>query len=168
MELFEAETRWFQVFRSMIDSGDCARARPHAMVAYLVIKAHANLKTGHSFPGIKTIARLAGISEKQVKRSLVTLTEMGYLIKGREGRANTYRLRERFVVQDIAENPVATVTADYIPLQMRDIQTRIQQMLLNGEIARGQTVHINLTVQVIAKTVQINGGDGILINNSPT
>lgn len=167
MELFEADTGWFHIFRSMIDSGDCAKLGPYAMVVYLVIKAHANLKTGLSFPSVATIARLAGIREKQVKRSLVTLTEMHYLMKRRGKRGNIYALKERIAVME-GESAVAMVTADYIPLQMRAIQERIQQMLQNREIARGQTIHVNLTVQVIANTVQINGANGLQIITSST
>lgn len=168
MELFGADTGWVHIFRAMIDSGDCAELGPHAMVVYLVIKSHVNLKTGHAFPGIATIAKAGGMSEKQVKRSLAKLTTKGYLLKDREGRRNTYRLLERFPVEDGPENQVATLTADYIPIQMRGIQNRIQEMLRNGEIARGQTLHVSLNVQVVANTVQVNGGDGVMIIGGTT
>lgn len=43
------------------------------------------------------------------------------------------------------------------------LQGRIKDMLQAGAIAEGQTVHVSLTVQVIANTVQINAGDGVLV-----
>lgn len=46
MELFGADTGWFHIFRSMIDSGDCAKLGPYAVVVYMVIKAHTNLESG--------------------------------------------------------------------------------------------------------------------------
>ena len=95
------------------------------------------------------------------------LTEMHYLMKRRGKRGNIYALKERIAIME-GESAVAMVTADYIPLQMRAIQERIQQMLQNREIARGQTIHVNLTVQVIANTVQINGANGLQIITSST
>lgn len=163
LDLFRADTRWFHLFRSMIDSGDCARIGPHAMVVYLVIKAHANFETGRSFPSVTTIAAKAGVSEKQVKRSLVVLVEAGYLAKRREGRKNLYTPLERFPVLDGSGSPAATMTCAYVPREMQDIQHRIKEMLQTGAIAEGQTVHINLTVQVIADIVQVNAGNGVLI-----
>lgn len=167
MELFGVDTGWFHIFRSMIDSGDCAKLGPYAVVVYLVIKAHTNLETGKTFPGVQTIAKKAGISEKQVKRSLVTLADMGYLVKHRQGRRNVYTLHERFPVTDSAGKAVATVTCPYVPLQMQALQGRIKNMLQAGAIAEGQTAHVSLTVQVIANTVQINTGGGTQVNNCP-
>ena len=39
-ELFKAETAWFHIFKTMIDSGDVARMGPYAVTVYLVIKSH--------------------------------------------------------------------------------------------------------------------------------
>ena len=60
-ELFEAQTTWFHVFKSMIDSGDLARMGPYAATVYLVIKAHTNYATGRAFPAIETISEKSGI-----------------------------------------------------------------------------------------------------------
>ena len=76
-ELFQAQTTWFHVLKSMIDNGDIAKLGPYATTVYLVIKAHTNFSTGLAFPSVDTIAEKSGVSEKQVKRCLITLEESG-------------------------------------------------------------------------------------------
>lgn len=42
--LFSAETTWFHVFKSMIESGDAARLGGTVFLVYCVIKAHTKAR----------------------------------------------------------------------------------------------------------------------------
>lgn len=84
-ELFQAETTWFHIFKTMIDSGDAAKMGGTTFLVYSVIKAHTNYSTGRSFPAIDTIAEKAGIDGRQVIRCINKLIEMEYVTKEKEG-----------------------------------------------------------------------------------
>lgn len=84
-ELFNAETTWFHIFRTMIANGDTAKMGPHAFTVYAVIKAHTNFSTGRAFPSIELISEKSGISVAQIKRELKTLEEMDYVTKEKKG-----------------------------------------------------------------------------------
>lgn len=99
-DLFHAQTTWFHVFHSMIQTGDISRMGPYAVTVYLVIKAHTNFQSGRAFPAIDTIMDESGISRSQVLRELQTLQRFGYITKTRVGRRNEYRLREKVCIQD--------------------------------------------------------------------
>lgn len=141
-ELFEAQTHWFHVFKTMIDSGDVAKMGPHAATTYLVIKAHTNYATGHSFPQLETIAAKAGISLAQVKREIKTLEQLGYITKSRVGRRNEYRLREK--VEIIGDNgrPAAVATWDYLPSTVKHAVADLKHVLITGDLAGAKVVHI--------------------------
>ncbi len=51
-DLFRAETTWFHIFHSMIQTGDISRMGPYAVTVYLVIKAHTNFQSGRAFPAV--------------------------------------------------------------------------------------------------------------------
>ena len=88
-------TQWFHVFKSMIDSGDLANISGSALKVYLVIKSHANFNTGASFPSEHTLSVKSGLSISQVKRNLVELRQLSYLLTEKIGRKNHYVLRDR-------------------------------------------------------------------------
>lgn len=156
-ELFQAETTWFHVFKDMIDSGDVAKMGPHATTVYLVIKAHTNFSTGRAFPSIETIVAKSGISDKQVRRELRTLEELGYISKEKRGRNNVYTLREKVAITDDEGRPTAVATWDYLPSTVSHAVADLKNVLVTGELAGARIVHIEkLQVQII-------NGD----NNSP-
>lgn len=158
-ELFKAETTWFHVFKSMIDSGDVAKMGPYTTTVYLVIKAHTNFSTGRSFPAIGTIASKAGISEEQVKRSLKTLEAMGYITKERHGRNNVYCLREKIEIRDDHGRPAAVATWDYLPSSVGAAMADLKNVLLTGDIAGAKIVHIDRL------NIQIANGDNNTLTN---
>ena len=148
-ELFEAQTTWFHVFKSMIDSGDLARMGPYAATVYLVIKAHTNYATGRAFPAIETIAEKSGISTAQIKRELKTLEALGYISKEKKGRSNHYTLREKIEIKDEAGRPSAVATWDYLPASVSEAVADLKNVIVTGDPKAAQVVHIErLTVNV--------------------
>jgi len=163
-ELFEAQTQWFHVFKSMIDNGDLAKMSGSAVKVYMVIKAHTNFSTGRSFPAIETVAEKAGLSVAQVKRELKTLEEFGYINKGKTGRNNVYTLREKVNIEDSQGRPTAVATWDYLPSSVQQAVADLKNVLVTGDLAGAKIVHIErLNVQVINGTnnmgVQFNESD---------
>jgi DNA-binding transcriptional ArsR family regulator len=154
-ELFQAETTWFHVFKDMIDSGDVAKMGPHATTVYLVIKAHTNFSTGRAFPSIETIVEKSGISDKQVRRELRTLEELGYISKEKKGRNNVYTLREKVAITDEEGRPTAVATWDYLPSTVSHAVADLKNVLVTGELAGARIVHIEKL------QVQINTGESV-------
>jgi len=160
-ELFQAETTWFHVFRSMVESGDVAKMGPHAVTVYLVIKAHTNFSTGRAFPAIETICEKSGISPSQVKRELKTLEQYKYITKERRGRNNVYALREKIELTDAAGRPQAVATWDYLPSSVGAAVAELKNVLVTGEVAGAKIIHIErLNVQIN------NGGQNVQINEA--
>ena len=163
-ELFKAETTWFHVFRDMIENGDVAKMGPHAVTVYLVIKAHTNFSTGRAFPALETIVEKSGISESQVKRSIKTLEEFGYVSKEKKGRSNIYTLREKVQVTDEHGRPAATATWDYLPSSVSHAMADLKNVLMTGDLGGAKIVHIerlnvNLQVNNSGGNIQINAAD---------
>ena len=157
-ELFQAETTWFHVFTSMVENGDVAKLKPHAVTVYLVIKSYTNWSTGKAFPSVELISKKSGMSERQVITSLATLTEHGYLEKVKSGRHNIYTLREKVTFNDAEGRPAAVATWDYLPSTVKAARAELKKFMLTGE-NDGKIVFIeNLNIQ-------INNGDYNLNNN---
>jgi DNA-binding transcriptional ArsR family regulator len=142
-ELFQAETTWFHIFKTMIDSGDAAKMGPHAFTVYCVVKAHTNFSTGRAFPAIETIAEKSGVSIAQVKRSLATLEQCGYITKEKKGRSNLYTLREKVEIQDGTGRPTAVATWDYLPTGVTEAVADLKNVLITGDLAGAKIVHID-------------------------
>nr|CRY95704.1 hypothetical protein [uncultured prokaryote] len=162
MDLFKAETTWFHVFVSMVENGDVAKLGPYAVTVYLVVKAYTNWKTGKAFPSIETIAEKSGISQAQVKRSLSSLVENGYLDKTKLGRKNSYTLREKVTLKDHEGRPAACATWDYLPSTVEAARAQLKRFMLTGE-HDGKI----LFVENLNLNVQVNQGDYNLNNQAP-
>lgn len=146
-DLFTAETTWFHVFRSMIESGDVARLGPYAVTVYLVIKAHTNFKSGMAFPGIDLIIEKSGISKSQVIRALASLEEHGYITREKQGRSNRYTLREKIGISDDKGRPIADATWDYVPDGVRGAVAELKHVMMTGDFKGAKIIQIeNLTV----------------------
>jgi DNA-binding MarR family transcriptional regulator len=146
-DLFQAETTWFHVFRSMIESGDVARMGPYAFTVYAVIKAHTNFKSGIAFPGIPTIIEKSGISKAQVHRALDELERCGYITREKMGRNNKYTLREKIGISDDKGRPIADATWDYVPDGVKGAVAELKHVMMTGDFAGAKIVTIeNLTV----------------------
>lgn len=161
-DLFQAETSWFHVFRAMIESGDLAKMEGSDIKVYLCVKSYTNFSTGRAFPLIETIMKGTGLSDKQVRRCLVRLAEMGYIVKEKKGRKNFYRLREKVSINSEAGRPIATASWDYLPNAVKDAVSELKNMLVSGVLKDGQFINIeNLTIN-------INKGNQLNINASDT
>jgi DNA-binding transcriptional ArsR family regulator len=161
-ELFQAETTWFHVFKTMIDCGDVAKMGPHAVTVYLVVKSHTNFATGRAFPALDTIAEKSGVSLAQVKRELKILEEFGYITKEKKGRSNSYTLREKIELRDEAGRPAAVATWDYLPSSVSAAVADLKNVMVTGNAEGARMVHIErLTVNVAQA-----GGTVININES--
>ena len=79
-EMFQAETSWFHVFKSMIESGDIAKMGGNVFSIYAVVKSYTNWSTGRAFPGLDLIAEKSGVDRRTVIRSLAKLEDMGYIV----------------------------------------------------------------------------------------
>lgn len=142
LDMFQATTSWFHIFKSMIDNGDLAKLPGSSVKVYLVIKAHTNYSTGRAFPSRETIAEKAGLSVAQVKRELKTLEEFGYITRSKSGRNNVYTLREKVEITDDAGRPTAVATWDYLPGSVKDAVADLKNVLVTGDLAGAKVVHI--------------------------
>lgn len=165
-ELLHAETTWFHVFRAMIESGDAAAMGPHTFALYIVIKSYTNFTTGHAFPQLELLAEKSGISIRQVKKSIQTLVERGYITKEKQGRRNVYRLREKIDITDHGGRPAAVATWDYLPSTVEAARAELRNFLLEGRNGEPlQYVHIehlSLTIenmQAGSHNTMVNLGD---------
>jgi len=161
-ELFQAETHWFHIFKSMVDSGDVAAMGAEATTLYLVIKAHTNFSTGRSFPSVETIVEKSGLSKSTVLRKLKTLEEHGYISKERKGRSNSYTLREKVEIKDESGRPQAVATWDYLPSSVQQAVADLKNVLVTGEFSGAKIVHIErLNIQIGNNNTQINFQDAL-------
>lgn len=145
LPLLEAQTTWFHIFKSMVDSGDIAKMGPYATTVYMVIKAYTNWKTGKSWPGLELIVEKTGISLAQVKRSLKVLEENGYISREKVGRHNKYTLREKVSVMDGSgedKRPVAEATWDYLPSTVKAAVAELQNFVVTGKEDGLTVIHI--------------------------
>lgn len=157
--LFDANQTWFRIFQDMIFSGEAAKIGPSGFMVYSVIKAHASLNSGESFPGIPLIAKEGGISPATVKRELNRLEEMGYLTRTTvSGRNNTYQLRERVQITNEAGKVEAVGWWDYVPMSMQAALTDLKNVTMSGDLSNAKIIHIEHMV------VNINAGPGNQVN----
>jgi DNA-binding transcriptional ArsR family regulator len=162
-----AELAWFHVFKAMIDDGELAKMGPSAFATYCVIKSHANFSTGKAFPSVETICKKSGISERQVKRDLLTLEQHGYIVKEKQGRNNIYTLREKILITDHTGKPAGQATWDYLPDAVRTAVADVKNVLMSGSFADAKVVKIeNLQVVIVnaepgANVNVISGGEAV-------
>jgi len=161
VQVLEADTQWFHVFRSMIDSGELARLSGSALKVYLVIKSYANYRSGEAFPAESTVAEKSGLSLAQVKRAIKELQQLAYLSISKRGRKNHYSLKEKVMVRDATGDSAATVTWDYIPGEVANAVDELKTYVSSGQADSAQLINIqNLQVNIN----QVSPG-GVVINN---
>ncbi|MBF0169040.1 MAG: helix-turn-helix domain-containing protein [Alphaproteobacteria bacterium] len=161
---FRADGSWFHVFRDYVHSGACAGLGPYATTILIVIKSFTNFETGYSFPSIQTICELSGISRRQVLLSLASLEQAGFLTKIKEGKSNSYRVRERVQINDHAKRPVAVAIWDYLPRAVKQAQAELQNFVLEGNVSDGSPQRV-IYIEQLCLNLQIveSGGTGTQI-----
>jgi len=160
-ELFEAQTSWFHIFKSMIDSGDAGAMGGTVFLVYAVVKSYTNWSTGRAFPSLDLIAEKAGVDRRTVIRSLAKLEKAGYIAKEQKlGKANRYRLRERVpIAQD--GRPVAVATWDYLPSVVGEAHAELKNFLATG-LDSGRIV----TIEHLHLTINVAQAGGTVIHNA--
>lgn len=159
----KADASWFHIFRQMFDTGDVKRMGSHAFTIYCAIKFHVNFQTGVAFPSIERLSDFTGISERQIKRELAVLEELGYLFKKKVGRHNQYTLREKVQVVNAEGRPVAEATWDYLPTAVKAATAELRNYIQTGTI--GSIIHIeSLTIQNLNVVKAESGSEVSIIN----
>jgi hypothetical protein len=166
-ELFEAETSWFHIFKSLIDSGDLAKMGGTTFAVYAVVKSYINWSTGRAFPGLDLVAEKSGVSKATVIRSLAALENMGYIVREKTiGRVTKYRLKEQVPISQDGR-PVAVATWDYLPSIVGQAHAELRNFMATG-IAEGRIVHIeHLTINIANAGGVVNSSSGGVVNSQP-
>ena len=115
----DIDTTYHTQQRDMFASGLAAEIGVYAYAVWNAIKSHADFNTGDSYPGIRKLCELTGISDQKVQSSIKDL-EAAHLLRvvKRVRRVNHYIARERMDVR-VGSKVICTVVVDYIPSQMR-------------------------------------------------
>jgi DNA-binding Lrp family transcriptional regulator len=157
-DLFTTNVAWVHLLRDFMRSGEAARIGGQGILVYLSIKTHVDFNNGKSFPSISTIAREAGISERQVMREIKKLEEKGHLTRQTTaGRHNTYTLQERVGIK-AAGDPHAVAGFPYVPNQFQRVTDEIKTAVRAGDLSGSPSVKIEVTVNI--NNTANNNGDG--------
>lgn len=159
VEMFQAESSWFHIFKAMIDSGDLAKMGGTVFSVYCVVKSYTNWATGKAFPSLDLIAEKSGVNRRTVIRALGSLEKLGYIAKEQQqGKGNKYKLREQVTIKQEGR-PVAVATWDYLPSVVGEAHAELKNFMatgLEGKIVKIEQLHL---------TVNIANSGGTVINN---
>jgi hypothetical protein len=112
--------------RDVFASGLVAQIGPNAFAIWNAIKSHADFATGDSYPGIRRLARITGLSANPVQDAIKKLVEHHLLrVVSKPRKTNHYIARERLDVK-VGARVVCTVVVDYVPAQMRKRLARLK------------------------------------------
>ena len=121
--------------RDLFASGVVAEIGVNAYAVWSAIKYHADFNTGESFPGVRKIGEILGISKSTVDRAVDVLLSAHMLRvvkKSGRNRGQTYIARERLSVR-IANRVVCTIAIDYVPTRLRDQVAKLKQSIETGQ-----------------------------------
>lgn len=157
LDMFEAQTGWFHVMKTMITSKEAADIGGNAFLLYGVIKTFANSQDGRAFPAIETLMEFTGMSKQTVLTCMKKLEERGYLEKVQlprksGGVRNSYVAMEKVLINDQAGNQVGVAAFPYIQQAFSAAHAELKKVLINGDVdgLRHVTIerlNINLTIQ---------------------
>lgn len=157
-DMFTTNVAWVHLLRDFMRSGEAARIGGQGILVYLSIKTHVDFNNGKSFPSISTIAREAGISERQVMREIKKLEEKGHLTrKTAQGKPNTYVLQERVGIKSESGSH-AVAGFPYVPNQFQRVTEEIKAAVRAGDLTGSSTVKIEVTVNI--NNTANNNSDG--------
>lgn len=106
--------------RDMFTSGLVAEIGGSAFTVWNAIKWHCDFNTGESYPGIRRIAKITGMSTQTVENAIKKLISSHLLrISRKKGQQNVYVARERIDVR-VGNRVISTIVVDFIPDQMRE------------------------------------------------
>jgi hypothetical protein len=154
-ELFKAETGWFHVFRSLVNSDAFASMDGKTVKVYLVIKTQTNIDTGVAGPiEYETIAAKAGISVSSVKRAIPQLESLGYVSRSPCGRSYVYRFQEKWRIHDESGKHTAMASWPYIPALVKS----------TADDLRAGRVPPNVHIERLQLNINHVGAGGVVIN----
>jgi hypothetical protein len=154
-EQFKAETGWFHVFRSLVNSDAFASMDGKTVKVYLVIKTHINIETGVAGPiEYETIAAKAGISVSSVKRAIPLLESLGYVSPSPSGRSYIYRFQEKWRIHDESGNHTAMASWPYIPALVKS----------TADDLRAGRVPSNVHIERLQLNINHVAAGGVVIN----
>lgn len=106
--------------RDLFASGVVAEIGVNAYAVWSAIKYHADYSTGESFPGMRRLGELVGLSKSAVDRAVDVLeaNNMLRVTKKEKGRGQIYVARERMSVR-IGSRVICTIVMDYVPSKLR-------------------------------------------------
>jgi hypothetical protein len=93
---------------AVIDSGGLARLTEGPVKVYVILCRYAKAKTLHAWPSLATVAHLAGISDRAVRKALRVLERAG-LIVTRRGIGRSHTSVYKLVENPDPPNPVSEV-----------------------------------------------------------
>jgi hypothetical protein len=114
----ELDATYITQQRDMFASGLAASIGVYAYTTWCAIKYHSDFSTGESWPGIRHLSQMTGISDKTVQSAIRTLEAAHLLRVTRKGRRNIYVARERMDVR-VGDRVVCSIAIDYVPASMR-------------------------------------------------
>lgn len=155
----KSNAHWFHIFQAMVDH-ELAQLGPYAFAVYCVIKSHCDLKTGLSIPSVQTIARKAGISERQVIRKIKCLETQGYISRSRSRKHNEYQLTEKIAINDSQRRHLGHAQWEYRPAQIKTAVDELKRVLHDRNVF-GASIHIE-NLQIIGSQTNI----GLQINQA--
>ncbi len=131
----DIDTTYHTQQRDMFASGLAAEIGVYAYAVWNAIKAHSDFNTGDSYPGIRKLCELTGISDQKVQSSIKDL-ESAHLLRvvKKVRKTNHYIARERMDVR-VGSKVICTVVVDYIPAQMRERLAKLKGAV-NGDLSK--------------------------------
>ena len=87
---------WFSIDNVFLRGGYAHKVGPTGLAVYAGIALHVNLETQSGYPSHDTIARLTGMSQRQVARKVKELRDLNIIATtGEQGEVLTYHLLSR-------------------------------------------------------------------------
>lgn len=121
--------------RDMFESGLAAEIGANCFITWIAIKTHADFNTGTSWPSIRRLSEITGLSVNTVQKAIAGL-EQANLLKilknGNQRQSTRYLARERLDVR-LGNRLLCRIVIDYIPSQIRANMHKIQETLKTGE-----------------------------------
>ena len=164
LALFAADTRFVLLVSSLFSSGLAAELGPTAVVVFLVLRAHANFKTGEVHIGQRRLADQVGVTTLTCRRALTALESRG-LISRMQAHS---RARTTYTITDVIpvfhndpehKAPAGTISVPFIPATAAQLLNDAKASLYRGEAPRGSPITLNITV------VHHSGTGDVVVHN---
>jgi len=130
----DIDTTYYTQQRDMFASGLAAEIGVNAFAVWHAIKSHADFQTGVSWPGIRRLMLLTGLSTDPVQTAIKKLVAAHLLRVTKRGQKNVYIARERMDVR-VGSRVICTVVVDFVPTAMRERLARLKAATQGDDVA---------------------------------